>query len=320
MAKVIGIDLGTTNSAMAVLEGGEPTIIINAEGDRTTPSVVAFRKDGERIVGKAAKNQAVTNPENTIKSIKRFIGRKFEETASRAQDRRLQGREGQGRPRDRRDRGQGLHARGDLGDGPAEAQGRRREVPRRDRSRRPSSPSRRTSTTCSARPPRTPARSPASRSCASSTSRPRPRWRTASTRAHKEQTVLVFDLGGGTFDVSVLEIGDGVFEVKSTNGDNHLGGDDWDQRVIDWLADKFKADHGIDLRADKMALQRLKEAAEKAKMELSTDADHADQPAVHHRRRVRARSTSTTTLTRAEFEKITSDLLDRCQASRSSRR
>ena len=309
MAKVLGIDLGTTNSAMAVMEGGEPTIIINAEGDRTTPSVVGFRKDGERVVGKPAKNQAVTNPTNTVKSIKRFIGRKFEETKSergtvafdveKGKDGRavvlVEGK--QYTPEEisavvlQKLKGDAEKYLGETVDDvvitvPAYFNDMQRQATKD-------------------------AGKVAGLNVLRIINEP-----TAAALAYgmdkggKEQTVLVFDLGGGTFDVSILELGDGVFEVKSTNGDNHLGGDDWDQRVIDWIADKFKADQGIDLREDKMALQRLKEAAEKAKMELSTTQQTqinlpfitADASGPKH---------LDYALSRSEFEKITSDLLDR---------
>ena len=309
MAKVLGIDLGTTNSAMAVMEGGEPTIIINAEGDRTTPSVVGFRKDGERVVGKPAKNQAVTNPSNTVKSIKRFIGRKFEETKSergtvafdveKGKDGRavvlVEGK--QYTPEEisavvlQKLKGDAEKYLGETVDDvvitvPAYFNDMQRQATKD-------------------------AGKVAGLNVLRIINEP-----TAAALAYgmdkggTEQTILVFDLGGGTFDVSVLELGDGVFEVKSTNGDNHLGGDDWDQRVIDWIADKFKADQGIDLREDKMALQRLKEAAEKAKMELSTTQQTqinlpfvtADASGPKH---------LDYTLSRSEFEKITSDLLDR---------
>ena len=311
MGKVIGIDLGTTNSAVAVLEGGEPTIIINAEGDRTTPSVVAFRKDGERVVGKAAKNQAITNPENTITSIKRFIGRKFEETTSERKTIAYKAEKGKdGRSVVDID---GKHftpeeisamvlqklkadAEAYLGEKVTEAV---ITVPAyfNDMQRQATKDAGKIAGLDVKRIINEP---------------------TAAALAYgldkgdENQTILVFDLGGGTFDVSILEIGEGVFEVKSTSGDNHLGGDDWDQRVIDWLADKFKADHAIDLRVDKMALQRLKEAAEKAKMELSTTQTTqinlpfvtADASGPKH---------LDYTLTRAEFQKVTSDLLDRCK-------
>ncbi|MBA4370187.1 MAG: molecular chaperone DnaK [Coriobacteriaceae bacterium] len=311
MGKVLGIDLGTTNSAMAVLEGGEPTIIINAEGDRTTPSVVAFRKDGERIVGKAAKNQAVTNPENTIKSIKRFIGRKFEETASERKTIAFKvekGKDGRANVNV-----ESKHFTPEeisamvLGKLKADAEKYLGEtitqavvtVPAyfNDMQRQATKDAGKIAGLEVLRIINEP---------------------TAAALAYgldkggKEQTILVFDLGGGTFDVSVLEIGEGVFEVKATNGDNHLGGDDWDQKIIDWLAGKFKDDFGIDLRVDKMALQRLKEHAEKAKMELSTAQTTqinmpfitADASGPKH---------LDYTLTRAEFEKITSDLLERCR-------
>ncbi len=311
MGKVIGIDLGTTNSAVAVLEGGEPAVIINAEGDRTTPSVVAFRKDGERVVGKAAKNQAITNPENTITSIKRFVGRKFEETESERKTIAYnvsKGKDGrvnvdiEGKHYTPEEISamvlQKLKADAEayLGEKVTEAV---ITVPAyfNDMQRQATKDAGKIAGLEVKRIINEP---------------------TAAALAYgldkgdENQTILVFDLGGGTFDVSVLEIGEGVFEVKSTSGDNHLGGDDWDQRVIDWLADKFKADQGIDLRADKMALQRLKEAAEKAKMELSTTQTTqinlpfvtADASGPKH---------LDYSLTRAEFQKITSDLLDRCK-------
>ena len=309
MGKIIGIDLGTTNSAVAVLEGGEPTIIVNAEGDRTTPSVVAFRKDGERIVGKSAKNQAITNPENTITSIKRFIGRKYEETSS--------------------ERGTIAYnvSKGKDGRSVVDIEGKHftpEEISamvlqklKADAEAYLGQPVTEAVITVPAyfNDSQRQATKDAGKIAGLEVKRIINEPTAAALaygldKGHEDQTVLVFDLGGGTFDVSVLEIGEGVFEVKSTNGDNHLGGDDWDQRVIDWLADKFKADHGIDLRADKMALQRLKEKAEQAKMELSTTQTTqinapfitADASGPKH---------LDYTLTRAEFQKITSDLLDR---------
>ena len=316
MGKVLGIDLGTTNSAMAVLEGGEPTIIINAEGDRTTPSVVAFRKDGERIVGKAAKNQAITNPENTITSIKRFIGRKFEETASERKTvayKVVKGKDGRAEVE--------IEGKDYT---PEEISAMVLQKLKADAEKYLGETVTQAVITVPAyfndmqRQATKDAGKIAGLEVLRIINEP-----TAAALAYgldkgdQEQTVLVFDLGGGTFDVSILEIGDGVFEVKSTNGDNHLGGDDWDQKVIDWLAEKFKSDHGIDLRADKMALQRLKEAAEKAKMELSSAQTAqinlpfitADASGPKH---------LDYTLTRAEFHKITADLLDRCR-SRSRR-
>jgi len=309
MAKILGIDLGTTNSAMAVLEGGEPSIIINAEGDRTTPSVVAFRKDGELIVGKAAKNQAVTNPENTIKSIKRFVGRKINEVGSEMKTvayKVVKGTE---------DRA-AVEVEGKVYT-PEEISARTLQKLKADAEKYLGESVTQAVITVPAyfndtqRQATKDAGKIAGLEVLRIINEP-----TAAALAYgldkggKEQTVLVFDLGGGTFDVSILEIGDGVFEVKSTNGDNHLGGDDWDQKIIDWLADKFNADTAIDLRLDKMALQRLKEAAEKAKMELSTG-----QTAQINLPFVTADSSGPKhldyTLTRAEFEKITSDLLDR---------
>ena len=308
MAKVLGIDLGTTNSAMAVLEGGEPTIIINVEGDRTTPSVVAFRQ-GERIVGKAAKNQAVTNPENTISSIKRFMGRKFEETSSERKTVSYQVTKGKDGRVEVDVEGKmytpeeisavvlqklKADAEKDLGETITQAV---ITVPAyfNDMQRQATKDAGKIAGLEVLRIINEP---------------------TAAALAYgldkgdKSQTILVFDLGGGTFDVSVMELGEGVFEVKSTNGDNHLGGDDWDHKVIDWLADRFKADHGIDLRADKMALQRLKEAGERAKMELSSSQQTqinlpfitADASGPKH---------LDVALTRSEFEKITDDLLAR---------
>ena len=311
MSKIIGIDLGTTNSAMAVLEGGEPTIIVNAEGDRTTPSVVGFRKDGERVVGKAAKNQAVTNPENTVASIKRFIGRNYDETESERATvayNVVKGKDGRNMVQiDGHDYTpeeisamvlQKLKADAEkyLGEPVTEAvitvpayfNDAQRQATK-DAGKIAGLEVKRISN------------EPTAAALASGLD-----------KKGIDEKILVFDLGGGTFDVSILEMGDGVFEVLATAGDNHLGGDDWDQRIIDWLADKFKADQGVDLRKDKMALQRLKEAAEKAKMELSNTQQAAinlpfitavDGNPVH----------LDYSLTRAEFERITADLLERCK-------
>ena len=311
MGKVIGIDLGTTNSAVAVLEGGEPTVIINAEGDRTTPSVVAFRKDGERVVGKTAKNQAITNPENTIKSIKRFIGRKFEETSSERKTvafKVVKGKDGravveiEGKNYTPEEISamvlQKLKADAEayLGETVTDAV---ITVPAyfNDMQRQATKDAGKIAGLNVQRIINEPTAAALAYGL---------------DKGHQEQTILVFDLGGGTFDVSVLDIGDGVFEVKSTNGDNHLGGDDWDQRVIDWMADKFKADHGIDLRNDKMALQRLKEAGEKAKMELSgTQTTQINLPFITAD--ASGPKHLDYQLTRAEFLKVTADLLDRCK-------
>ncbi len=269
MAKTIGIDLGTTNSAMAVLEGGEPTVIPNAEGGRTTPSVVAFPNDGQRLVGAPAKRQQVTNPQNTIFSIKRFMGRKFGEVSEEMKIvpyEVVQGPNG-----DVRVKAAGkdyappeisamilqklkADAEAYLGETvtdavitvPAYFNNAQREATKD-------------------------AGKIAGLNVLRIINEP-----TAASLAYgldkegEDQTILVFDLGGGTFDVSVLELGEGVFEVKATNGDNHLGGDNFDKAIVDWMVAEFKKDQGIDLAGDKMALQRLYEAAEKAKMELSS--------------------------------------------------
>ena len=311
MAKILGIDLGTTNSAMAVMEGSEPEILVNAEGDRTTPSVEGFRKDGERVVGKAAKNQAVTNPENTVSSVKRFIGRSYDETP-----------EEQKTVSYKVQKGKDGRAVIDI-DGkdytPEEISAMVLQKLKTDAEKQVGQPITQAVITVPAyfndaqRQATKDAGKIAGLEVLRIINEP-----TAAALAYgldkvdHDEKILVFDLGGGTFDVSVLELGDGVFEVASTAGDNHLGGDDWDQRVIDWMADKFQAENGIDLRKDPMALQRLKEAAEKAKMELSSTTQTninlpfitADASGPKH---------LDYTLTRAEFERITKDLLDRCK-------
>jgi molecular chaperone DnaK len=289
MAKVVGIDLGTTNSVVAVLEGGEPTVIANSEGSRTTPSVVAFSKGGEILVGEVAKRQAITNPDRTVRSIKRHMGKSWSLDVD-GKKWVPQEISAQILAKLKRD------AESYLGDsvtqavitvpayfGDAERQATKEagEIAGLEVLRIINEP-------------------------------------TAAALAYgldkkdKEQTVLVFDLGGGTFDVSLLEIGEGVFDVKSTHGDTQLGGDDWDQRVIDWLVSQFKNKHGVDLSNDRMALQRLKEAAEKAKIELSQTTETtinlpfitatAEGP-LHLEEK----------LSRAEFERMTSDLVDRCK-------
>ena len=311
MAKIIGIDLGTTNSAMAVMEGSQPEILVNAEGDRTTPSVVGFRKDGERVVGKAAKNQAVTNPVNTVSSVKRFIGRSYAETAEEQKTVAYNVKNG----KDGR-------AVVDI-DGKdfmsEEISAMVLQKLKADAEKQVGSPITQAVITVPAyfndaqRQATKDAGKIAGLEVLRIINEP-----TAAALAYgldktnKEEKVLVFDLGGGTFDVSVLELGDGVFEVCSTAGDNHLGGDDWDQRVIDWLADKFKGETGIDLRQDPMALQRLKEAAEKAKMELSsTTQANINLPVITMD--ASGPKHLDYTLSRAEFERITRDLLDRCR-------
>ena len=312
MSKILGIDLGTTNSAMAVMEGSEPEILVNAEGDRTTPSVEGFRKDGERVVGKAAKNQAVTNPENTVSSIKRFIGRSFDETAEERKTVAY-----------KVNRGKDGRAVVDINGKdftPEEISAMVLQKLKADAEKQVGGTITQAVITVPAyfndaqRQATKDAGKIAGLEVLRIINEP-----TAAALAYgldktnKDEKILVFDLGGGTFDVSILELGDGVFEVASTAGDNHLGGDDWDQRVIDWLADKFKADQGVDLRADKMALQRLKEAAEKAKMELSsTTQTNVNLPFITA---VDGQPKHLDyTLTRAEFERITRDLLDRCKA------
>ncbi len=311
MAKILGIDLGTTNSAMAVMEGSEPEILVNAEGDRTTPSVEGFRKDGERVVGKAAKNQAVTNPENTVASVKRFIGRSYNETSEERKTIAYSVEAGKD--------GRAVVSIDGKHYTPEEISAMVLQKLKADAEKQVGSPITQAVITVPAyfndaqRQATKDAGKIAGLEVLRIINEP-----TAAALAYgldktsKDQKILVFDLGGGTFDVSVLELGDGVFEVASTAGDNHLGGDDWDQRVIDWIADKFKTENNIDLRADKMALQRLKEAAEKAKMELSSTSQAninlpfitADASGPKH---------LDYTLTRAEFERITKDLLDRCR-------
>ena len=311
MAKIIGIDLGTTNSAMAVMEGSEPEILVNAEGDRTTPSVVGFGKDGERTVGKAAKNKAVTNPENTIASVKRFIGRSYAETGEEQKTVAYMVKNGNG--------GRAVVDIDGKDYMPEEISAMVLQKIKSDAEKRVGEPITQAVITVPAyfndaqRQATKDAGKIAGLEVMRIINEP-----TAAALAYgldktnKDEKVLVFDLGGGTFDVSVLELGDGVFEVCSTAGDNHLGGDDWDQRVIDWIADRFQAENGIDLRADKMALQRLKEAAEKAKMELSsTTQTNINLPFIS------AGAAGPLhldyTLSRAEFERITKDLLDRCK-------
>ena len=312
MGKILGIDLGTTNSAMAVLEGGEPTIIVNAEGDRTTPSVVGFRADDDRIVGKAAKNQAVTNPVNTVFSIKRFMGRKFDEVQSEIKTVPYKVKAGTD--------GRAVVEIDGVDYTPEQISAMTLAKMKADAEKYLGEPVTDAVITVPAyfndaqRQATKDAGKIAGLNVQRIVNEP-----TAAALAYgldkkdQDHKVLVFDLGGGTFDVSLLDLADGVVEVLATNGDNHLGGDDWDQRVIDWLADKFNSDNGIDLRKDPMALQRLKEAAENAKKELSSAQQAqinlpfitADASGPKH---------LDYTLTRAEFERITRDLLDRCKA------
>ena len=311
MGKILGIDLGTTNSAMAVLEGGEPTIIVNAEGDRTTPSVVGFRADGDRIVGKAAKNQAVTNPTNTVFSIKRFMGRRYDECTSELKTVPYNVKSGTGNR---------AVVEIDSEDfTPEQISAMILSKMKADAEKYLGEPVTDAVITVPAyfndaqRQATKDAGKIAGLNVQRIVNEP-----TAAALAYgldkqdKDQKVLVFDLGGGTFDVSLLDLADGVVEVLATNGDKHLGGDDWDQRVMDWMADKFQQENGVDLRKDPMALQRLKEAAENAKKELS-----AAQQATINLPFITMNQSGPLhlnyTLTRAEFEKITRDLLDRCK-------
>ena len=309
MAKTIGIDLGTTNSCMAVLEGGEPTVIPNAEGGRTTPSVVAFTKDGQRLVGAPARRQQVTNPENTIFSIKRFMGRKWDEVSEEMTI--VPYKVEQGENGDARVAVEGKQY------APPEISAMILQKLRADAEAFLGEPVTDAVITVPAyfnnaqREATKDAGRIAGLNVLRIVNEP-----TAAALAYgldkegSDQTILVFDLGGGTFDVSVLELGEGVFEVKSTNGDNHLGGDNFDKAIVDWMAAEFKKDQGIDLSQDKMALQRLYEAAEKAKIELSsTMTTQINLPFI----------TATPEgpkhldlqLTRAKLQELTHDLLER---------
>jgi len=288
MGRAVGIDLGTTNSVVAVLEGGDPTVIANSEGSRTTPSVVGFAKNGEVLVGQSAKNQAVTNVDRTIRSVKRHMGTDW--TVS-IDDKKYTPQEISARTLMKLKRDAEAYLGEDVTDAvitvPAYFEDAQRQATKE-------------------------AGQIAGLNVLRIVNEP-----TAAALAYglekgdKDQTILVFDLGGGTFDVSLREIGDGVVEVKATAGDNKLGGDDWDQRVVDWLVEKFKASHGIDLTKDKMALQRLREAAEKAKIELS-----ASQSATINLPYITVDADKNPlfldeTLSRSEFQNITKDLLDR---------
>ena len=292
MSRAVGIDLGTTNSVVSVLTGGEPEVIANSEGSRTTPSVVAFAKNGEVLVGEVAKRQAVTNVDRTIRSVKRHMGEsswKVDIDGKTYTPEAISARVLQKLKRD---------AEAYLGEPVTDAV---ITVPAyfNDSQRQATKD----------------AGQVAGLNVLRIVNEP-----TAAALAYgldkgdKEQTILVFDLGGGTFDVSLLEIGEGVIEVKATNGDNHLGGDDWDQRVMDWLVEKFKSGHGIDLTKDKMAMQRLREAAEKAKIELSSSQQTSINLPYITQDSEKNPLFLDEALTRAEFQKITSDLLDRCKA------
>jgi len=306
--KVIGIDLGTTNSVVAVMEGGEPTVIVNQEGSRLTPSVVAFTKDGERLVGRIAKNQAITNPENTIFSIKRFMGRRYEEVTEEIKMVPYK------------------VVRAPNGDARVEIMGKQYSPPeisamilqKLKQAAEDYLGQKVTQAVItvpayfndSQRQATKDAGKIAGLEVLRLVNEP-----TAAALAYgldkkKDETIAVFDFGGGTFDISILEVGEGVVEVKSTNGDTHLGGDDLDQRIINWLVSEFKKEYGIDLSKDRMALQRLKEAAEKAKMDLSTVVETeinlpfitADASGPKH---------LNMKLTRAKFEQLVGDLLEK---------
>ena len=310
MGKISGIDLGTTNSAMAVLEGGEPTIVVNAEGDRTTPSVVGFR-DGDRVVGKAAKNSAVTNPQNTVFSIKRFMGRRYDEVTSELKTVPYKVKSGVGARAVVEINGEDFT--------PEQISAMILSKMKADAEKYLGEPVTDAVITVPAyfndaqRQATKDAGKIAGLNVERIVNEP-----TAAALAYgldkrdTDEKVLIFDLGGGTFDVSILELSGGMFQVLSTNGDNHLGGDDWDQKVIDWMADKFNGEYGIDLRKDPMALQRLKEAAENGKKELSSAQQTTfnlpfitmDASGPKH---------LNYSMTRSEFERITRDLLDRCK-------
>ena len=310
MGKVIGIDLGTTNSCVAVLEGGEPKVIANAEGFRTTPSVVAFSKTGERLVGLVARRQSITNPRNTIYSIKRFMGRKFEEVGSEIKlvpYEVVRGENGDARVRV-----------GDKELSPPEISAMVLQKMKQTAEEYLGEKVTEAVVTVPAyfNDSQRQATKDACRVAGLDVKRiiNEP---TAAALAYgldkkKDEKIAVFDLGGGTFDISILEIGDGVFQVKSTHGDTHLGGDDFDQRVIEWLAEEYKKQEGIDLRKDPMALQRLKEAAEKAKCELSTTLETeinlpfitADQSGPKH---------LVLRLSRSKLEQLCAELIERCR-------
>ena len=308
MSKVIGIDLGTTNSCVAVLENGEPKVLENAEGSRTTPSVVAFTKDGERIVGQVAKRQAVTNPKNTVSSVKRFMGRRYNEVSQEMQRVSYAVVEGDG-----------SEARIKIDDrehAPPEISG----LVLRKMKETAESYLGETVTQAVITVPAyfNDAQRQATKDAGQIAGLEVLRIinePTAASLAYgldkkTDQKIVVYDLGGGTFDISILEIGEGIFEVKSTNGDTHLGGDDFDEKIVDWLAEEFRNENNIDLRQDPMSLQRLREAAEKAKCELSTALQSeinlpfitADASGPKH---------LNLTLTRAKLEQLTTDLIDR---------
>ena len=311
MAKVVGIDLGTTNSVVAVMEGGQPIVIANAEGGRTTPSVVAFAKNGDRLVGQIAKRQAVMNPENTFYSVKRFIGRKHDEITEEAKQVAYKVEQDGSSVKLSSSATGKKYAPEEIS-----AQVLRKLVD--DSSKYLGEKVTQAVITVPAyfndsqRQATKDAGKIAGIEVLRIVNEPTAAALAYGLDKQNNETILVFDLGGGTFDVSLLEVGDGVVEVKATSGDTHLGGDDFDKKIVDWLAEQFKANEGIDLRKDKQALQRLTEAAEKAKIELSGATQTtinlpfitATQNGPKH---------IDLTLTRAEFEKLSADLLERCR-------
>src|ERR1700743_1038137 len=308
MAKIIGIDLGTTNSVVAVMEGGEPKVIPNEEGGRTTPSVVAFTKSGERLVGQVAKRQSVTNPENTVYSIKRFMGRRYDEVS---EEMKLVPYK---------------VVAGDSNDARVEIMGKKYSPPeisamilgKLKEAAEAYLGEKVTKAVITVPAYFNDAQRQATKDAGKIAGLEVMRIikePTAAALAYgldrkKDETIAVYDFGGGTFDISILEVGDGVVEVKSTNGDTHLGGDNIDQRIIDFLVDEFKKEQGIDVSRDQMALQRRKEAGDKAKIELSTLLETeinlpfltADQTGPKH---------LVQKLTRARFEQMVADILDR---------
>ena len=289
MARAVGIDLGTTNSVVSVLEGGEPTVIANAEGARTTPSVVAFAKNGEVLVGEVAKRQAVTNVDRTIRSVKRHMGTDWTVTID---DKSFTPQQISAFVLQKLKRDAEAYLGEPVTDAvitvPAYFSDAQRQATKE-------------------------AGEIAGLNVSRIVNEPTAAALAYGLDKEHEQTILVFDLGGGTFDVSLLEIGDGVVEVKATSGDNHLGGDDWDSRIVEWMVKKFKDNNGVDLSKDKIALQRLQEAAEKAKIELSSSSEttahlpyitHGENGPLHFEEK----------LSRGEFQRMTSDLLDRARA------
>ena len=312
MAKVIGIDLGTTNSCVAIMEGSDPTVLTNAEGSRTTPSVVAFSESGERLLGQIARRQAITNPQNTVFAVKRLIGRKFNDPMVQKAQSLLPYK----------------IARSDKGDAWVESRGKTYSSPeisafilqkmKQTAEEYLGEPVTEAVITVPAyfNDSQRQATKDAGRIAGLDVLRiinePTAASLAYGLEKEKEEKIAVFDLGGGTFDISILELGDGVFEVKATNGDTFLGGEDFDQRIIDYLADEFKKDQGIDLRGDQMALQRLKEAAEKAKCELSTSVETdinlpfitADQAGPKH---------MSIKLSRSKLEALCADLIERTE-------